>query len=575
MMGKLTWVALILCVGICAFGVGEDRQYPYRWVYASSRLADEADLERVKGVVQTAADHGLNGILLSCGADRLDMQSDEYLGRLLDLKSFAQERGVEIIPSIFSTGYGGSLLAHNRNLAAGLPVKDALLVAKGDKAEFHADSPEGLKNGSFEQHDGAKVIHFEYEATKGGSIQVDEETIKEGKASLRFEVTGDRSVERSERGLSVSQVFAVKPHRTYRVSAWVKSEGMDPSRPFGSGNLRIKSYAAEDDHQLDWININAPASGDWFKVHLGFNSLGYDTVRIRLGSSGESVGKFWIDDLQVAEVGLVNVLRRPGTPVTIRSETGGTEYEEGRDYEPVSDPELNFRWNRESRAVKLVAGGRIKPNERLRISYYHGTHVYNGQTPVCMSEPQVYEIWRKNARLMQEKVGFKSFFFHMDEIRAGGTCAACKARNLPMKEIFGDCVTRAHNIIREVAPDAEIFIWSDMLDPNHNASTRRPYYFHVPETFDGSWEFVPRDLVIACWNFRIRDKSLKHFSDLGHRTIAAAYYDADDLENPRGWLEALSRTPDASGIMYTTWLRKYDLLADFGDLVSKARKSGH
>jgi hypothetical protein len=173
---------------------------------------------------------------------------------------------------------------------------------------------------------------------------------------------------------------------------------------------------------------------------------------------------------------------------------------------------------------------------------------------------------------MKEKIGFKNFFFHMDEIRAGGTCAACKARNLPMKEIFGDCVTRAHGIIREVVPEAEIFIWSDMLDPNHNASTRRPYYYHVPETFYGSWEFVPRDLIIACWYYRMRDKSLKHFSDLGHRTIAAAYYDADDLENPKGWLEALSSTPKASGIMYTTWLRKYELLADFGDLVSQAKR---
>lgn len=573
-MRKLTWIPLMLCIGMCACGAGDDQQYPYRWVYASSRLADEDDVERVKGVVQTAADHGLNGILLSCGADRLDMQPDEYVGRLLDLKAFSQERGVEIIPSIFSTGYGGSLLAHNRNLAAGLPVEDALFVVKGDQAEFVADSPEGLKNGSFEQHDGTIVSNFDYESTAGGTISLDKEMVKEGKVALRFEMTADQTIDRSERRLTISQVFAVKPHRTYRVTAWVKSEGMDPSRPFGSGNIRIKSYAAEDDHQLDWININAPESGDWFKVNLGFNSLGYDSVRIRLGASGESVGNFWIDDLQVEEVGLINVLRRPGTPVKVTSEGDGTEYVEGADYEAISNPEPRFRWNSESPSIGIVKGGKIKPNERLRVSYYHATYVYNGQTPVCMSEPQVYEIWRENARLMNEKLGFKKYFFHMDEIRAGGTCVACKSRNLPMKEIFGDCVTQAFNIIREVEPAAEVFIWSDMLDPNHNASTRRPYYFHVPESFNGSWEYVPRDLVIACWNYRIRDESLKHFSDLGHRTIAAAYYDADDLENPKGWLEALSQTPGASGIMYTTWLRKYELLADFGDLVSSAKRPG-
>jgi len=571
-MRRLIWVLLIALVAISACSSSNDHRYPYRWLYASSRLAEDADVERLKGIVQTAADHGLNGILLSCGADRLDMQTEEYVRRLLDLKSFCEERGVEIIPSIFSTGYGGSLLAHNRNLAAGLPVEDALFLVKDKEAVFVPDSPEGLKNGSFENHDGERAEHFEYEDESSGRVYVDQEIFKEGKASLRFEASQDQTGEPSRRNLAVSQVFDVRPHRTYRVSAWVKTEGMDPSRPFGSGNIRIKSYAAEDDHQLEWINIKAPTSGDWFEVHLGFNSLEYDQVRIRLGSTGESVGRFWIDNLQVEEVGLVNVLRRPGTPVVIRSERSGTEYEEGRDFEPVSDPELNFRWDHPSPSVKLAEGGRIKKGERLRVSYYHGTHVYDSQTPVCMSEPQVYEIWRENARLMQEKIGFKNFFFHMDEIRAGGTCAACRARNLPMKQIFGDCVSQAYNIIREVEPESGIFIWSDMLDPNHNAGTRRPYYFHVPEVFYGSWEFVPRDLVIACWNYRIRDDSLKHFSDLGHRTIAAAYYDADDLENPKGWLESLSRTPGASGIMYTTWLRKYDLLAAFGDLVSAAVK---
>jgi hypothetical protein len=56
---------------------------------------------------------------------------------------------------------------------------------------------------------------------------------------------------------------------------------------------------------------------------------------------------------------------------------------------------------------------------------------------------------------------------------------------------------------------------------------------------------------------------------LGFKTLAGAYYDADDLENPKGWLESLDRTPGAMGIMYTTWENKYRLLADFGDLVSK------
>ena len=77
---------------------------------------------------------------------------------------------------------------------------------------------------------------------------------------------------------------------------------------------------------------------------------------------------------------------------------------------------------------------------------------------------------------------------------------------------------------------------------------------------------------MACWYYEIRDKSLKFFSEQGFKTFGAAYYDADDLTNPKDWLKSLKATPNAEGIMYTTWEKKYGLLAGFGDLVSAGAK---
>jgi len=55
-----------------------------------------------------------------------------------------------------------------------------------------------------------------------------------------------------------------------------------------------------------------------------------------------------------------------------------------------------------------------------------------------------------------------------------------------MGEILGDCITRGVGIIREVNLRAEVLIWSDMLDPNHNGGTRRGnFYYHVDEPFTG------------------------------------------------------------------------------------------
>jgi hypothetical protein len=103
-----------------------------------------------------------------------------------------------------------------------------------------------------------------------------------------------------------------------------------------------------------------------------------------------------------------------------------------------------------------------------------------------------------------------------------------------------------------------------MFDPAHNAHAN---YYGVIGDFTGSWKHVPKDVIMMCWYHDIRDKSLAHFSREGFRTCGAAYYDAADLAGSREWLESLKKTPGARGIMYTTWQRKYELLAGFGDMV--------
>ena len=58
---------------------------------------------------------------------------------------------VEIIPAGFGAGYGGGVLAHDKNLAAGLPVHGALFVAGQHEAHFVPDSPAKLLHGNFER----------------------------------------------------------------------------------------------------------------------------------------------------------------------------------------------------------------------------------------------------------------------------------------------------------------------------------------------------------------------------------------------------------------------------------------
>ena len=539
-------------VSLKALALDGPRLYPDRWVYVSTGLQSDEELERVQGIARTASAHGLNGMLLSAGLDQLDLKPAEYLRRLTRLKQTCDSLKVEIIPMGFSVGYGSGVLAHNKNLAAGLPVQGALYVAAQQEAHFVPDSPLKLVNGGFEERSGNLPAGF---ALHGGAASMDTAVFYSGKASVRFDIAGVAAGD-----TYLAQDLRTTPYRCYRLRCRVKTEDVTP------GTLFHLWAIAPDGRDLAYLEHRLPATSGWTQVDWAFNSWYAEHVSFRLGVSDGKAGKVWADDVEVEETGLTNVLCRPGTPVVVRDEKTGQVYEEDRDYAPIADPRLDFRWEHDGPSIRLLPGGRIRPGDRLRVDYFHGTTIYRDQVPIDMSEPEVYEIWKKQIPLVEKYLAPQKYFLSMDEVRIGGFCKACKDRHLSMAEILGDCLKRQVAMIRAVNPGAQVFVWSDMFDPNHNA---RKQYYLIDGSFEGTWKHMPRKMTIACWYYEKRDLSLPFFSKIGYPTLAGAYYDADNLDNPKGWLQSLDRTHGAVGIMYTTWENKYKLLPAFGDLVSR------
>jgi hypothetical protein len=76
---------------------------------------------------------------------------------------------------------------------------------------------------------------------------------------------------------------------------------------------------------------------DWEEIDIVFNSLDEKEIGIYVGVWGGTSGTVWVDDFRLEELALVNVLRRPGCPLVVRSADGKTTYTEGKDFEPVRD----------------------------------------------------------------------------------------------------------------------------------------------------------------------------------------------------------------------------------------------
>ncbi len=548
---KIFGIFLLLLAG--AVQVRADEPFRDRWVWVFGwNLERSGDVDQVSRVLATAGAHGLNGAVVSFGLDTLCQKSSEFFDRFEQVRQASERHGLELIPSVFSIGYAGAVLGHDRNLAEGLPVADAPFLVRGGQARFLAPETQALANGGFEDVSGNSFARYEFHDQPGEISFADTRVAHGGKAAIRME---NFTANRYGHG-RVMQVLRVQPHRCYRVSLWVKTEGLEPA---GSFQVMVRAR----DRDIAPRTFHVPATTDWRKLSFLFNSLEEERVQIYAGVWGGKAGKFWIDDWSVQQVGPLNVLHRGGTPVTVRDSKGAVTYAPGKDYAPLVDAHFNVgRVDREAAALTITPGSRIKDGDRLLVSWYHAMVIHEWQQAACMAEPAVYDIFDHEAKLLAEHLKPRRVLLNMDEIRMGGTCAACRGRN--MGELLGECITRQVQILRNHLPGVEVLIWSDMLDPHHNAHGN---YYLVSGDFTGSWRHVPKDLIMAVWGDKPQEKNLRFFSEQGFRTLGACYYDADDLNDVRGWIELARKTRGTQGLLYTPWQRKYALLAEFGDLL--------
>ncbi len=564
-LGVLLVIAAAVTLGAQSAGAGSRGASPelsMRLVFVQRNLKDDRQVGEIRDIVVRASRLGFNGIVLSAWFDGISLQGEDFLARLKEVKGICDENGMELVPLMFSGGYGSGVLAHDRNLAAALPLKSIPFVIANGRSVLIRDEGIGISNGGLERVEGERISGFDLQDGPGKTSQVDRTVRKEGALSIRFE-----NVSGAPGGMGrLMQRVKVHPFRCYKMSLSVKTQELEPPGRFQAAVM------TEGGRVLMTYHPSLEPTNDWKDISLGFNSLFYEEVLIYAGVWNGPSGRFWLDGFRMEEEGIINVVRRPGTPVDVRNARTGAAYREGVDYKKIEDPVLSYKLDHDAPVVQALPGGTLREGDRILVDCYQALSLGNpsGQSGVCLSEPRVYEIWTEAARMVHDAIAPRHYFVSMDEVRQGGWCRACERRGLTAGELLGDCITRQAAIIHEIDPGAEIFVWSDMLDPNHNAT--KDYYL-INGDLSRSWEHIPKDLIIACWRYDTLEKSLGHFGQLGFRTIGCGYYDRDNKDRVKDWAAALVKTPGACGIMYTTWKSRYEFLEPFARIAIGGGKS--
>jgi hypothetical protein len=525
--------ALVVAVRLGAAAEPQENRMSHRWLFVWRDMSDPQEVDRMIARFPRAQAAGYNGVVF-----------DHPIApeKAAALKAAAKQYGLKLIPTVMAG-------ARDRNYMEGVLSKDALFVAHNGVAAFQADSPTKVVNGDFEQAEGDKLAGWSLQDSPGETTFADHEVVHGGKTSLRMQDFAKNEGQHCR----VSQTLALQPYRQYHISLWVKTEDLRGARP------EVKVLLPDFESGLSFETFRVEPTQEWRRYDLVFNSLNHDSAHLYVGTWGGNRGKFWLDDLVIEEIGLVNVLRRPGTPVTVKGENG-TVYEESKDYQRVVDPNLNpWRGYHEAPSITLTADSRIKEGERLRVSYYHSVIIYEDRVTECLSEPAVLEGWKQEVVEVNELLHPDGFMMSHDELRVMNQCALCQSRHMTPGEILADNLRKSAEIIRTLRPEAEIWVWNDMFDPMHNAVPSGYYLVNGPLT--DSWKDFPKDVGIMNWQGGLEGKNCQFFADLGLKQMLSGYYDGDeDGSGIAKWVANTKAVPGIVGAMYTTWEDKYDAM---------------
>lgn len=533
------FVAILVWIGVASSNASE------LWLYVAENLQVEARVDRLETLLRRAASAGYTHVLLADSKmARLGDVPDFYFRHVERVKAAAKRHGLELVPAVFPVGYSNDILWHDPDLAEGPPVRNVRLAVRGGQAVVESEAPPTLRGGDFSDL---------------GAWDWKDPTVRaeEGAAVIR-----------DPRGANarIVQRLRLLPWRQYHLALRIRT------REF-RGQPEVKVLAGEGGRVLNFDSLGTQPTQDWRVHHVVFHSLEHTNAAVYLGAWGADSGELWMDDATLQETALVNLVRRPGAPLVLRTE-GGRVLREGEDFEAVRDPRMGrVKWPgdydvyHEPPVIRMR--GSWQEGSPLRLDCQHAVSIHDGQVMLDPSEPRVLELLGDQARRVHGSFGVTNYFMSHDEIRVLGWSDSFRRSGMTPGQCISANARACVGLIRAVAPGARVLVWSDMFDPHHNA-VRGPYYL-VNGDLRGSWEGLDASVVVMNWNHGKRDESLRFFAERGHRQVVAAYYD-NPLRELDDWLRSVRNVQGVLGFMYTTWRGNY---ADLEAFAARVRAAGN
>jgi hypothetical protein len=409
-----------------------------------------------------------------------------------------------------------------------------------------------------------------------------------GGRSLRFDL--DAAASQGYARIRLRPISVV-PWRHYRITAWVYTDGVSNPNSF------TISPADEDgtrylDYVDDYANNIPSSTDDWFRVDVVFNSLEVDTINLWVGCYGKSTGTLWLDDLEIAQVGLLNVIRRDdfesdSAPLVVQSSNGQTTYVEGVHFARVTDP-LN-RWSsgssppyaknntywrvHEDPSIEIIDHDTIPDGTTLKVSWYHPLWVKTYmQADLQLPEAQavVFSAVDYVNALYAEVYGAacQHWMCGYDELRMGGANKWYSDTGATPAQALGWSVNDFWDKIRTKHASADLLLWSDMFNPYQNAVDK---YYLWKGDLTNAHSYISHPFKVYNWTTTSLRDAANWFSARYINQIISINVRGTGQVGFESYTASMTTThdvlkggPSLSGVGYTTWAYDYSHILDFG-----------
>lgn len=510
-----------------------------RILRVAGNVAKKSHQTHLVELMTRASNAGYNGIFIDDGTVPIISRAGAtWIAAVKAMKAEADKLNLAYMPmSLGQRDPSRNNIVH----AEAYPVKGTEFVVSGGIATVKPDPTLKLNNGGFEEIKGGVPVGWK---TSASPMFLKIETSQtrpgsNGKTCLRIENP-------TVKDMKFIQTMNLKPFRGYELSVWVKTQNFTQPRDIGFEVNAGSYFLLANRYQR-----GVPKNQNWKKYSVDFCTQHITNVRIILCATSmfTSEGTVWFDDAEIREVGLLNTVNRATLAPVVKSADGTTTYKAGKDYVAQSEK------------LSIPAGSAIQNGATLLVDWFQEADAMTTPGAGSFCHSGVWDLTRQNVKAAHQAfVSPPGWFLKYSEWRTAYWDPTCEKQYASAGEYMGGTAKKTVEILRELNPKMETYIWNDNFDPYHNAGES---YQMVNGSTLGSWNALDPKTIIINWNVHGRLASLKFFAGKDPkyliktplRQIVSSHMGRTNWLTLIGQAEKTPGFPDNAivGIQYCTW----------------------